>query len=266
MADHCRVILSKLDEQTDPSPVQPRHETYQGQPILEKGTVSNIVEEEKVMEAAESNSANSDQGTNSFEAPAGSNDSSKSSQQGLSSICERDASSRRPNPANTTEPTDSDVDRESIAGTDLKAEGSHHVGVREDVVDLELGDYAIIPRQMEMFASLGGVATPSCRSPDTESFQRSQPLATVVGYAGQEDFAERSIITQSIDAVKQLAIDEPFRLHEIMTFILGIVFYMEITVKGGYANCWGRQPEEDIFGANVDLEHVMPLKRFKRLS
>ncbi|GMF58836.1 unnamed protein product [Phytophthora fragariaefolia] len=54
-------------------------------------------------------------------------------------------------------------------------------------------------------------------------------------------------------------------MRELMSFY-GILFYMELTVKGEYANYWGRQAEDSIFGAcGVDLENVMALKRFKHL-
>ncbi|GMF51856.1 unnamed protein product [Phytophthora fragariaefolia] len=71
--------------------------------------------------------------------------------------------------------------------------------------------------------------------------------------------------TNAYARVNQLSIGEAFVLKEIMTF-LGIPFYMEITVKGEYANYWGRQAEDDMFGvSSLDLENIMPLRRFKLL-
>ncbi|GMF42773.1 unnamed protein product [Phytophthora fragariaefolia] len=58
---------------------------------------------------------------------------------------------------------------------------------------------------------------------------------------------------------------KPFTMHELMSFF-GNLFYMEVTVKGESANHWGRQAEDSIFGASgVNLENIMPLKRFKHL-
>ncbi|KUF82535.1 hypothetical protein AM588_10000405 [Phytophthora nicotianae] len=71
--------------------------------------------------------------------------------------------------------------------------------------------------------------------------------------------------TNNYAAQNNVPIQHPFTIQELMTF-LGILFYMEVTVKGEYANYWGRQAEDGIFGSvGVDLERVMPLKRFKLL-
>ncbi|GMF26433.1 unnamed protein product [Phytophthora fragariaefolia] len=45
----------------------------------------------------------------------------------------------------------------------------------------------------------------------------------------------------------------PFNLQELMTF-LGILFYMEVKVKGEYANYSGRQPEDGIFDVTSPTE------------
>ncbi|GMF22577.1 unnamed protein product [Phytophthora fragariaefolia] len=71
--------------------------------------------------------------------------------------------------------------------------------------------------------------------------------------------------TNNYASVNAIPIKKPFTMHELMSFF-GLLFYMEVTVKGEYANYWGRQAEDSIFGASgVDLENVMHLKRFKHL-
>ncbi len=52
-------------------------------------------------------------------------------------------------------------------------------------------------------------------------------------------------------------------LEEMMKF-LGILFYMSIVDKGEYANYWGEQVEDFVFGqSSVSLDGVMGLNRFK---
>ncbi|GMF57952.1 unnamed protein product [Phytophthora fragariaefolia] len=56
-----------------------------------------------------------------------------------------------------------------------------------------------------------------------------------------------------------------FSLEGIMKFI-GVLLYMSLVNKGEYSNYWGQQVEDAIFGGNtVDLDSVMPLRRFKKL-
>ncbi|KAG3105937.1 hypothetical protein PI124_g6240 [Phytophthora idaei] len=56
-----------------------------------------------------------------------------------------------------------------------------------------------------------------------------------------------------------------FTLDELMIF-LGILFFMAMNVKGEYANYWGLQAEDLIFGAvTTPLDGIMTLHRFKLL-
>ncbi|KAE9285840.1 hypothetical protein PR003_g26474 [Phytophthora rubi] len=60
-------------------------------------------------------------------------------------------------------------------------------------------------------------------------------------------------------------ISTPFTLGELMAF-LGIMFYMALNDKGEYANYWGQQPEDMIFGgSSISLDSVMSLNRYKLL-
>jgi hypothetical protein len=52
-------------------------------------------------------------------------------------------------------------------------------------------------------------------------------------------------------------------LHELMKF-LGILFYISTVDKGEYANYWGDQIENKMFGeVSSGLDRVMTLRRFK---
>ncbi|OWZ17606.1 hypothetical protein PHMEG_0008429 [Phytophthora megakarya] len=57
----------------------------------------------------------------------------------------------------------------------------------------------------------------------------------------------------------------PFTLSELMKF-LGSLFYMAVNDKGEYANYWGLQAEDPVFGGvSTSLDSVMTLHRFKQL-
>ncbi|GMF36719.1 unnamed protein product [Phytophthora fragariaefolia] len=59
--------------------------------------------------------------------------------------------------------------------------------------------------------------------------------------------------TNSYASQHNIPIKNRSTLQELMTF-LGILFYMEVTVKGEYANYWGRQPEDGIFDVTSPTE------------
>ena len=61
-------------------------------------------------------------------------------------------------------------------------------------------------------------------------------------------------------------VQKPFTIEDMMTF-LGILFYMKLFPRGEYRNFWGSQQENEVLqaGRNANLDHVMPLKRFKAL-
>ncbi|GMF44924.1 unnamed protein product [Phytophthora fragariaefolia] len=62
-----------------------------------------------------------------------------------------------------------------------------------------------------------------------------------------------------------IRISRPFTLIELMSF-LGILFYMALNKKGEYANYWGSQPEDLVFGgSSTSLDTIMSLSRFKVL-
>ena len=58
----------------------------------------------------------------------------------------------------------------------------------------------------------------------------------------------------------------PFSIQELLNFF-GILLYMKLFPKGEYANYWGAQEENDVLqsGSNVNLDHIMSLRRFKTL-
>ncbi|GMF16598.1 unnamed protein product [Phytophthora fragariaefolia] len=69
--------------------------------------------------------------------------------------------------------------------------------------------------------------------------------------------------TNSIARVHGIKLNTGFSLEEIMKFI-GVLLYMSLVNKG--SNYWGQQVEDAIFGGNtVNLDSVMPLRRFKKL-
>ena len=61
-------------------------------------------------------------------------------------------------------------------------------------------------------------------------------------------------------------VQSPFTLKDLMTFF-GILFYMRLFPRGEYRTYWGKQQENEVLqaGANINLDHKMPLKRFKAL-
>jgi hypothetical protein len=62
-----------------------------------------------------------------------------------------------------------------------------------------------------------------------------------------------------------IKISSEFTLDELMAFF-GIMFYMALNDKGEYANYWGQQPEDLIFGgSSISLDSVMSLNRYKLL-
>ncbi|GMF27829.1 unnamed protein product [Phytophthora fragariaefolia] len=71
--------------------------------------------------------------------------------------------------------------------------------------------------------------------------------------------------TNKYAVMNDVRMGAPFTLDELMIF-LGILFYMAVTDKGEYANYWGRQAEDLIFGGvSTSLDGVMTLHRFKLL-
>ncbi|KAG3146193.1 hypothetical protein C6341_g18125 [Phytophthora cactorum] len=71
--------------------------------------------------------------------------------------------------------------------------------------------------------------------------------------------------TNKYAAVYAVKISTPFTLAQLMAF-LGIMFYMALNDKGEYANYWGQQPEDMIFGGNsISLDCAMSLNRYKLL-
>ncbi|KAG2786027.1 hypothetical protein PC116_g26570 [Phytophthora cactorum] len=62
-----------------------------------------------------------------------------------------------------------------------------------------------------------------------------------------------------------ITLAKPFSL-DVITTVLGILFYMALVDEGEYSNYWGQQVEDGIFGgSSVSLDGVMPLRRFKQL-
>lgn len=55
--------------------------------------------------------------------------------------------------------------------------------------------------------------------------------------------------TNQYAAAKDVRFTKPFSMDELMIF-LGITFYMTLTDKGEYANYWGSQLEDAIFGGS----------------
>ncbi|GMF35139.1 unnamed protein product [Phytophthora fragariaefolia] len=71
--------------------------------------------------------------------------------------------------------------------------------------------------------------------------------------------------TNSYASVHDIKLKTCFSLEEIMKFI-GVLLYMSLVNKGKYSNYWRQQVEDAIFGGNtVNLDSVMPLRRFKKL-
>ncbi|OWZ17364.1 LOW QUALITY PROTEIN: Transposase, partial [Phytophthora megakarya] len=64
-------------------------------------------------------------------------------------------------------------------------------------------------------------------------------------------------------AVHGIKIYKQFTMDELMKF-LGIMFFMALNDNGEYANYWGPQPEDAIFGGkSTSLDGVMSLNRYK---
>ncbi|GMF24832.1 unnamed protein product [Phytophthora fragariaefolia] len=56
------------------------------------------------------------------------------------------------------------------------------------------------------------------------------------------------------------------RFFAYLPIFLGILFYMALNKKGEYANYWGSQPEDLVFGgSSTSLDAIMPLSQFKLL-
>ncbi|KAE9325132.1 hypothetical protein PR003_g16566 [Phytophthora rubi] len=90
----------------------------------------------------------------------------------------------------------------------------------------------------------------------TSSFFASLPL-----YFWRQVLFETNKYATTYD----IRITTPFTL-ELMTF-LGIMFYMALNDKGEYANYWGAQQEDMVFGgSSTSLDSVMSLNRYKLLQ
>ncbi|KAG2842807.1 hypothetical protein PC129_g5786 [Phytophthora cactorum] len=63
----------------------------------------------------------------------------------------------------------------------------------------------------------------------------------------------------------EINISQPLTINELMKF-LGIMIFMTLNKKGEYANYWGAQPEDVIFGGNTtSFDGILSLNRFKLL-
>ncbi|KAL3669162.1 hypothetical protein V7S43_005546 [Phytophthora oleae] len=72
--------------------------------------------------------------------------------------------------------------------------------------------------------------------------------------------------TNKYAAVKNIKITKLFSLEELMVSF-GIMFYMTLTDKGEYANYWGRQTEDAIFGSSYSGgASVFVLTQARRLN